>query len=66
MFCYKVMPFRPKNAGDTYQRMVTKMFESILGKIMDAYIDDLVVKSKQESDHIRKGPSQGVQNSKKT
>ena len=37
----------------TYQRMVTKIFEPILGKTMDAYIDDMVVKSKRESDHIR-------------
>ena len=30
-----------------------KMFEPILGKTMDAYIDDMVVKSKKELDHIR-------------
>ena len=29
------------------------MFEPILGKTMDAYIDDMVVKSRRESDHIR-------------
>ena len=42
-----------QNAGATYQMMITKMFESILGKTMDAYIDIMVVKSKEESDHIK-------------
>ena len=43
---YKVMPFGLKNAGSTYQRMMTKMFESQLGKNVEVYIDDMVVKSK--------------------
>ena len=42
-----------KNTGATYQRMVMKIFDPILGKTMDAYIDDMVVKSKEELDHIR-------------
>ena len=33
--------------------MITKIFELILGKTMYAYINYLVVKSKEESDHIR-------------
>ncbi|XP_057488824.1 uncharacterized protein LOC130774783 [Actinidia eriantha] len=33
--------------------MVTKIFKSVLGRTMDAYIDDMVVKSKEESDHLR-------------
>lgn len=49
---YKVMPFGLKNAGSTYQRMMTKMFELRLGKNIEIYIDDMVVKSKQESEHI--------------
>ena len=47
------MPFVLKNARATYQRMITKIFELILGKIMDTYIDDMVVKSKEKPDHIR-------------
>ena len=43
---YKVMPFGLKNAGSTYQRMMTRMFEPQLGKIIEVYIDDMVVKSK--------------------
>ena len=42
---YKVMPFSLKNAGLTYQRMMTKMFEPQLGKSIEVYIDDMVVKS---------------------
>ena len=33
--------------------MITKMFELIMDKTMDIYIDDMVVKSKKESDHVR-------------
>ena len=40
---YKVMPFGLKNAGSTYQRMMTKMFESLLGKNIEIYIDNMVV-----------------------
>ena len=44
------MPFGLKNAGSTYQRMVTRMFEAQLGKNVEAqlgknveaYIDDMV------------------------
>ena len=49
---YKVMPFGLKNAGSTYQRMMTKMFEPQLGKNIEIYIDDMVVKSKEVSDHV--------------
>ena len=37
---YKVMPFGLKNAGSTYQRMMTKMFEPQLGKNVEVYIDE--------------------------
>ena len=49
---YKVMPFGLKNARATYQRMITKMFEPQLGKNIKVYIDDMVVKSKLEFEHI--------------
>ena len=49
---YKVMPFGLKNAGSTYQRMMMRMFESLLGKNMEIYIDDMVVKSKKVSEHL--------------
>ena len=46
------MPFGLKNAGSTYQRMMTKMFKSQLGKNIEVYIDDMVVKSKVVSKHV--------------
>ena len=51
LFCYNVMPFGLKNAGATYQRLVTKMFRSLLGKTMEVYIDDMLIKSKERPDH---------------
>ena len=46
-FHYKVMPFDLKNAGSTYQKMMTKMFEPQLGKSIM-----VVVKSKVVSEHV--------------
>ena len=52
LYCYNVMPFGLKNAGATYQRLVTKMFRPLLGITMEVYIDDMLVKSKQRQDHV--------------
>ena len=49
---YKVMPFGLKNAGLTYQRIMTKMFKSQLGKNVEVYIDDMVAKSKLVFEHV--------------
>ena len=49
---YKVMPFGLKNAGFTYQQMMTKMSEPQLGRSIKVYIDDMVVKSKVVSEHV--------------
>ena len=45
------MPFGLKNAGATYQRMMNKIFEPQLGKNIEVYIDEMVVKSKVEFEH---------------
>ena len=47
------MPFGLKNAGLTYQRMITRMFELQMGKSIEVYIDDMVVKRKFVSDHVK-------------
>ena len=49
---YKVMSFGLKNIGSTYQRMMMRMFELLLGKNIEIYIDDMVVKSKMVSEHL--------------
>ena len=46
------MPFGLKNAGSTYQRMMTRMFKLQLGKSIEIYVDDMVVKSKVVSEHL--------------
>ena len=51
-YYYKVMHFGLKNAGSTYQRMMTKMFKSQLGKSIEVYIGDMVVKSKLVFQHM--------------
>ena len=51
LFCYNVMSFGLKNVGVTYQRLMTKMFKPLLGKTMEVYIDDMLVKSKECLDH---------------
>ena len=53
LFCYKVMPFGLKNAGVTYQRLINRMFHDQIGKNVEVYIDDMLVKSKEEDDHLK-------------
>lgn len=52
LYCYKVMPFGLKNVGATYQRLITKIFKALIGNIIEGYIDDIVVKSKTQSEHV--------------
>ena len=49
---YTVMPFWLKNARVTYQRMMTRMFRDKIGCTVEVYIDDMIVKRKQEGRHI--------------
>ena len=47
------MPFGLKNARSTYQRMMTKMFELQLGRNIEVYINDMVVKSKVVPEYVQ-------------
>lgn len=51
LYRYKVMSFGLKNVGATYQRMVNHMFASLLGKNMEVYVDDMLVKSIKSYHH---------------
>ncbi|GKV43753.1 hypothetical protein SLEP1_g51005 [Rubroshorea leprosula] len=51
-FEWVVMPFGLKNAGATYQRAMNAIFHDMIGKFMEIYIDDVVVKSNGEADHL--------------
>ena len=53
LFCYKVMPFGLKNAGATYQRLMNRMFHDQIGKNVKVYIDDMLLKSRKEDDHLK-------------
>ena len=50
-FCYVSMPFGLKNVGAMYQRCMLKCFGDLIGWTVEAYIDDIVVKSKW-ADHL--------------
>ena len=52
LLCYKVMPFGLKNAGATYQRLMNKMFAHQIGRNVQVYVDDMLVKSLHEEDHL--------------
>ncbi|CAA0819828.1 Unknown protein, partial [Striga hermonthica] len=52
LYCYTMMPFGLKNAGATYQRLVNKMFATLIEHTMEVYVDDMLVKSVHASDHI--------------
>ncbi|GJW08704.1 reverse transcriptase domain-containing protein [Tanacetum coccineum] len=47
-YCYTKMPFGLKNAGATYQRLVDTAFQSQIGRNLEAYVDDMVIKSNNE------------------
>ena len=47
------MSFGLNNAEATYQRLVTKIFRPLMGKTMEVYIDDMLVKSKECPDHTK-------------
>jgi hypothetical protein len=52
IYCYKAMTFGLKNAGETYQKAIQKCLESQIGKNVEAYVDDMVVKTTNEDDLI--------------
>ena len=52
LFFYKVMPFGLKNAGATYQRLMNKMFAYQIGRNVQVYVDDMLVKSLRKNDHL--------------
>ena len=53
LYCYRVMPFGLKNVDATYQWLMTKIFKSLIGRIVKVYIDDIMVKSKTHGEHVQ-------------
>ena len=52
LYCYKIMPFRLKNARATYQRLVNRIFRKQIGRNVEVFMDDMLVKSKEELTHL--------------
>ena len=52
LFCYKVMSFGLKNVGAAYQRLVNHMFRPHIGRNVEVYVDDMLVKSLDEKKHL--------------
>jgi hypothetical protein len=48
VYYYQKMPFGIKNAGATFQRCMRRVFGKLIGCIIEAYLDDIVVKSKRK------------------
>ena len=46
------MPFSLKNTGVTYYRLVNIMFKDLIGKTMEVYMDDMLVKFRMVRDHV--------------
>jgi len=53
VYYYTVMPFGLKNVRVTYQRAMTTIFHNHLRKMVECYIDDIAIKSRDKNDHLR-------------
>jgi hypothetical protein len=51
-YCYQTMPFGFKNAGATFQRCMRRVFGELIGHIIEAYVDDIIVKLKKTGDLV--------------
>ena len=51
-YCYKVIPFELKNAGETYQRLMDRVLAPMIGRNVQAYVDDMVVTSQVKDQHV--------------
>ncbi|RDX96319.1 hypothetical protein CR513_21036, partial [Mucuna pruriens] len=52
-YCYRMMSFGLKNARVTYKKLMDKVFANQIGKNLEEYIDDMVVKSISPKQHIQ-------------
>jgi hypothetical protein len=50
MYCYVTMPFGLRNAGATYQRCMNHVFGEHIGRTVEAYVDDIVAKTRKAFD----------------
>lgn len=53
IYYYKVMSFGLKNVGATYQCVMQRIFNDMLHKNVELYVDDLILKSRKRRDHLQ-------------
>ena len=51
-YYYRVMPFRLKNVGATYQRFSPTLFHDMMHRDVEVYVDDMIMKSRDRADHL--------------
>jgi hypothetical protein len=51
-YCYLRMPKGLKNAGGSFCRMTAKVLHSQIGRNVLTYVDDIIVKSTKQENHI--------------
>ena len=47
-----MIPFGLKNVGATYMRAMTTIFHEMIHKEIEVYVDDIIIKSRESSDHL--------------
>ena len=52
MYCYVTMPFGLRNAGATYQWCMLHVFGDHIGRNVEAYVNDIIVKSRKADDLV--------------
>lgn len=52
-FCLQVMPFWLKDVGATFKRLMDKIFKEQICKNLEVYVDEILVRSKQATDHSK-------------
>jgi len=52
-YYYEVMPFGLKNTRVTYQHLMDKIFKGLIGRAVEVYVDDIVVKSNSFEQHLK-------------
>ena len=51
-FCYKIMPFGLKNAGETYQQAMVALFHDMLHHEIEVYMDDMIARLQTKEEHL--------------
>jgi hypothetical protein len=51
-YCYVTMSFGLKNTGATYQRCMLRVFGDLIGRTIEVYIDDIIIKSREANDLV--------------